>query len=376
MTPIVALTLPPSLQVVLDAVNDILRRMLMLPEQASTVAVRTDALQYVELAIYTAISIVYIGTAVVFLLRYRRGGSHAYVAQDSAPGLLLAYSGGVFTLFALFWYAGYVQFRHIRTPPADARDVYVTAKQWVWKFAYADGGASLDVLYVPVGRPIRLLLTSRDVIHSFWVPAFRLKQDAVPGTYTSLWFEATSPGTYQVMCAQMCGTGHSRMWAQIVVLDAAGYDRWRRGEAPEVDAATAAPPFDLVEAGRRAAVEYGCLRCHTVDGQPHIGPTWFGAYGSEVRLEGGGTVPFDPAYITESMMDPTAKIVRGYPAVMPSYAGLIEPAQTAAIVEYIKSLGAARAPAVVAPPPAGPIDGIGPRSGGPPPRPGRGGGPR
>lgn len=366
-----AFALPPSFYLVLRAINDVLRRILMLPPQASTVATEIDALQYFEFAMYALISVVYIGAAVYFVLRFRRGRKHDYVPQHRAPGLVMVYAAHVFAVFALFGFLGHLEYAHLRAAPSNARDVYVTAKQWMWKFAYADGGATVGVLYVPVGQPIRLLITSRDVIHSFWVPAFRLKQDAVPGTFNTLWFEVKKPGAYQVMCAQMCGPGHSRMWAQVVALGPEDYERWREGEQPEVSraavglteagpnqpAASAPGTADPIVHGKDAAAQYGCLRCHTVDGQRHIGPTWLGLFGSDEPLQDGTSAHVDAAYITESMMDPAAKIVRGFPNVMPSYQGLIQPDDTASIIEYIKSLRNARAPHTMAPLPTGPLTG-------------------
>jgi cytochrome c oxidase subunit 2 len=353
--------------VVLDAVNNVYRTVLMLPEQGSTTAPMVDSLHYFEITVYTIIAVLYMGTAVYFLVRYRRRTEHDHVAQVEAHGTVVVYAGSMFGIFLVFWLFGFLQFRTMRTPPAGATDVYVTAKQWTWKFAYSAGGASVDVLYVPVHRPVRLLLTSRDVIHSFWVPAFRLKQDAVPGTYTTAWFEARDPGAYQVMCTQMCGAGHARMWAQIVALDAEDYDRWRRGDMPGAQTDAAGPmeagpgsasAVSPAEIGRQKAAEFGCLKCHTIDGQPHLGPTWLGLYGSEEILADGSRVPVDAAYITESMMDPAAKIVKGFTPIMPSFQGLVAPADTAAIIEFMKSLRDPKQPHLVAPLPVGPVDGI------------------
>jgi cytochrome c oxidase subunit 2 len=351
----------PAFQDVLRAVADVYLTVLRLPPEASTVAPEIDWLHFAEITIFTIIAIVYFGTAVVFLVRYRRR-SDAEVGRSVHAGPLVAgYAGAVFLLFGVFWIVSVEQFRTMHDPPAGTLDVYVVAKQWMWQFAPATGMPSIDVLYVPTHQPVRLLLTSRDVIHSFFVPAFRLKQDAVPGTYTTLWFEATHAGRFAVRCAQMCGVGHARMDATIVALDPADYDRYRSGDAPVVSrAAIGLPntlpgepatggPKTLVETGRDAAAAHGCLKCHSVDGQPHIGPTWLGLYGSTATMQDGSTAVVDPAYITESMMDPTARIVRGFPAVMPSYQGLIDPADTAAIIQYIQSLAGPTAPSVPVP---------------------------
>jgi cytochrome c oxidase subunit 2 len=229
--------------------------------------------------------------------------------------------------------------------------VYVTAKQWMWKFAYPEGNRSIAVLYVPVNRPVELVMTSRDVIHSFYVPDFRVKQDVVPGRYTTVWFEVPEPGRYPIFCTEYCGTGHSMMRGEVVALAPADFDRWLASQSerqriagqsyvPPAVPGEGAPPemLSLVVLGRNAAAEHGCLRCHTLDGSRHIGPTWAGLYGSVIPLRDGSVAVADDAFITASMMDPQARIHAGFPPVMPSFQGQIDPADTAAIVELIRSL--------------------------------------
>jgi cytochrome c oxidase subunit 2 len=232
----------------------------------------------------------------------------------------------------------------------------------MWKFSYPDGPSSIGVLTVPARRPVKLLMTSRDVIHSFFVPAFRVKRDAIPGRYTEMWFEATKPGRYPVYCAEYCGLNHSSMLGEVVVLEPAEFDAWLErqkkglkgtqdsggiarvditsqvGTPPGSEAVVSPATGTLVEQGRRAAAVHGCLKCHSVDGSAHIGPTWRDLYGSTVRFKTGESQVVDEGYITESMMDPLAKVVAGYEPVMPTYQGRISPADTAGIIEYIKSL--------------------------------------
>ena len=203
------------------------------------------------------------------------------------------------------------------------------------------------VLRVPANRPVRLMMTSRDVIHSFFVPAFRVKQDVLPGRYTETWFEAIQPGRYQLLCAEYCGTNHSLMLGEVIVLRPDEFDSWladqRRGRALQQDGAPTADEdvtrqADLVRQGERFAVQYGCVKCHSIDGSPHIGPTWLDLFLRREELEGGQTIIADEAYLTESMMDPRAKIVRGFNPVMPVFKGRLAGPEAAAIVEYIKSL--------------------------------------
>lgn len=213
----------------------------------------------------------------------------------------------------------------------------------MWKFAYPSGSHTVDTLYVPVERPVRLLMTSRDVIHSFFVPEFRVKHDAVPGRYSSVWFTATKPGTYHILCSEYCGTDHSRMRGEVVALSSGDFDRWLGQDGgggpadPELRSVDGQEP-SLAQRGITLAAKHGCLRCHTLDGAPHIGPTWRGLYGAHVPLESGGEVLADAAYLTESMMDPQLKLHRGFGPVMPSYIGYLQPGEVSAIVELIKSL--------------------------------------
>jgi cytochrome c oxidase subunit 2 len=230
--------------------------------------------------------------------------------------------------FIGFWVVGFGQYRDIRSITPGAMRVYVVAKQWMWEAVYPDGTAVQDDIRVPVGRPVALILTARDVIHSFYVPSFRLKQDVVPGRVTTLEFTATVPGTYDILCAEYCGAGHSRMRGHVIAMTPSDYGAWLSSHATP----------DLAAAGEKLAAEHGCMRCHTVDGTPHLGPTWRGMYGSQVPLSDGTTIVADEAYLTESMMDPNAKIHLGYQAIMPSYLGQLAGPEAAAIVEYIRSL--------------------------------------
>jgi cytochrome c oxidase subunit 2 len=336
--------------------NELLRRLLFLPPQASSLARDVDYLHYSIILSTLAGSVVVAAFAVVFAVRYRRRPMPAEqpdLAEQQAPGLPLGFEfGAVFGLLALFvgwWVIGFRQYVKLETPPLDTLNIQVIGKQWMWSFAYPNGGASNAVLYVPVARPVKLVLASRDVIHSFYVPAFRIKQDAVPGQSTSVWFQADRPGTYPVYCAEYCGTNHSTMRAEVVVL--AGEDFARRLQrlpplnlpGPTSDEPGELPrpqpePVSLARMGEGVAARHGCLRCHTLDGTPHIGPTWAGLYQSQVPLEGGASVTADEAFLTESMMEPRLKIHRGFPAVMPTYQGLLDAAEVGALVELMRTL--------------------------------------
>lgn len=337
--------------------NELLRRALFLPPQSSSIARGIDTLHYV--VILTTLAGVTLAAAIagVFLLRYRRRTQVIPLTpQVVAPTWLeISVIGGLLGLFCLWWLVGFAQYREIARPPANAMPIYVTAKQWMWKFAYPEGPTSMDMLVVPVGRPVKLIMTSRDVIHSFYVAEFRIKHDVVPGRALTAWFEATEPGTFDVLCAEYCGTRHSLMRAQVVALAPEDYARWlSAARAPRMLPGAKGDGQGLAERGRAVAAERGCLRCHSTDGSPFIGPTWANAFGRTRRTADGRDVVIDEAYLTESMMDPRAIVAAGFAPVMPSYQGALSPAEAAAILEYIRSLRDVR-PVEVVPPPAGPI---------------------
>jgi cytochrome c oxidase subunit 2 len=341
-------------------VNELLRKLLFLPEQASTVAREIDYLHYFVIITTMLGAAAVAGFTLYFIIKYRegthRGGDlppdeRPHHSRGGLPVWLeISVFGGLLGLFLLWWVLGFAQYGKISETPPNAMPVYVTGKQWMWSFAYPNGGGSNGVLYVPAGRPVKLIMTSRDVIHSFFVPQFRLKRDVLPGRTTTMWFEAPEPGRYPLYCTEYCGTGHSTMLGEVVVLAEADYRRQLDGLAPLQIAGTIgerlrapgelAPPdlLSLASVGERVAVDQGCMRCHTSDGTPHIGPTWAGLYGATIQLADGGTVIAEEAYLTSSMMDPAAQVHRGFPPVMPSYQGRLSAAETGALVEYIRAL--------------------------------------
>ncbi len=328
--------------------NEFLRNVLFLPEQASTFARKVDSLHYFVIITTMVMSTLVGLTALFFFVRFRRRSETQTTPLLNPPWWIETMFVVIPLGFFLFWFArGFTDYVEMRTPPKNAMDVYVQAKQWMWKFSYPGGPNAIGVLRVPANRPIRLLMTSRDVIHSFFVPAFRVKQDVLPGRYSETWFEAVGPGRHQLFCAEYCGTNHSLMLGEVIVLRPEEFDSWladqRRGRVAQQDGAPTqdedvTPQADVVRQGEKFAVQYGCVKCHTIDGSPHIGPTWLDLYLRREQLEGGGTVVADEAYMTESMMDPRAKIVRGFNPVMPTFKGRLAGPEAAAIVEYIKSL--------------------------------------
>ncbi|MBZ4330409.1 cytochrome c oxidase subunit II [Corallococcus interemptor] len=328
--------------------SDLANQFLFLPERASTFAERVDFLHYFVVGT-TMVMSAGVGLAALFMFfRYRRREAHQhteYVVPDLKTEFLFV---SVPLVFFLAWFAiGFRDFTWYTTPPKDSMDVYVMGKQWMWKFSYPEGPNGVNVLHVPANRPVRLLITSRDVIHSFYVPSFRIKMDAVPGRYTQAWFEATKPGTYQVLCTEYCGLSHSKMLAEVVVLAPEDYENWlkeqQRGRLQDrqdalADTSLVPPVARMAEQGQKLVGTQGCLKCHSVDGSKHIGPTFLGMYEREEKLDDGQSIRVDEAYITQSMMDPGAHIVAGYQNVMPTYQGKLQGPESAAIVEYIKTL--------------------------------------
>src|ERR1700692_1923202 len=205
----------------------------------------------------------------------------------------------------------------MRTPPRDAAQVYVVAKQWMWKLQHMEGPREINPLHVPVGRDVKLIMTSQDVIHSFYIPAFRLKQDVLPGRYTTLWFRATRPGTYHLFCAEYCGTMHSGMIGDVVVMEPAQYQSWLSGGAPV---------GSLAQNGQTLFQQLGCTTCHRSDVQGR-GPNLTGLFGKQVQLEDGRSVIADENYVRESILNPAAKVVSGYKPGMPTFTGIVSAAK-------------------------------------------------
>lgn len=235
----------------------------------------------------------------------------------------------------IFIWGAFLYFQE-RTPPKGATEVYVVAKQWMWKLEHEEGHREINELHVPVGRDIKMILTSQDVIHSFYVPAFRIKQDVLPGRYTTAWFRATKPGTYHLFCAEYCGTQHSGMIGQVVVMEPAQYQAWLSGGGAM---------GSLASTGQALFQQLSCNTCHREDTQGR-GPNLEGLFGKKVLIESGQSVTADENYIRESVLNPGAKIVSGFKPIMPAFQGLVSEEQMNALVAYVKSL---------TPSPSGPV---------------------
>jgi cytochrome c oxidase subunit II len=296
------------------------------PDRASTAAGNVDAL-FIFLLIVSGLMTALIFTAIIyFAARYRRRrGVLAEQIEGSTPLELTWSIIPLFVFMVIFAWGAVVYFKG-RTPPRDSTEVYVVAKQWMWKLEHAEGQREINELHVPVGRDVKLIMTSQDVIHSFYIPAFRMKQDVLPGRYTVAWFRATKPGTYHLFCAEYCGTQHSGMIGSIVVQEPAQYEAWMSG-------GTTGP---LSATGEKIFAELGCVTCHRTDTQGR-GPNLQGVFGKPVLLEDGRTLTADENYIRESILDPGAKVVKGFKPVMPTFQGLVSEEQLNALVAFVKS---------------------------------------
>ncbi|HEV2169433.1 MAG TPA: c-type cytochrome, partial [Candidatus Binatus sp.] len=213
--------------------------------------------------------------------------------------------------------------------PADAMKIYVVGKQWMWKFQHLDGQREINELHVPANRDVKLIMTSEDVIHDLFVPAFRMKADVIPGRYTTEWFRATTPGRYHLFCSQYCGTRHYAMGGEVVVMSPQDYEAWLSGGAPQ---------GSLAESGAKLFNDLSCTTCHRPDSQAR-GPQLDGLYGRTVHLQGGGTVVADESYIRESILNPAAKITEGYQPIMPTFQGLLREHEIQGLIAFIKTLG-------------------------------------
>lgn len=302
-----------------------------LPPQASTIAGQVDLIFVVLLGLSTFFTAIVVILVIFFSLRYRRGRK---VDRSNPPvtslRMELGWVAGLLVLGLGTFVTASIVYLRMFEPPSNALDVFVVGRQWMWKFQHPQGAREINTLHVPVGQEVRLVMISQDVIHSFYVPAFRLKYDVLPSRYTYMWFEPTQTGEFPIYCTEYCGTDHSRMIGRVVVMSAQEYESWAGAGG------TSAGP--MTQSGEQLFQELGCSGCHTGESTGRA-PALTGLFGSSVPLEGGGTVTADETYLRESILLPNEKIVEGYSPIMPSYEGRIEEEQLNELVAYIRSLG-------------------------------------
>ena len=302
----------------------------LFPEQASTLAPEVDHLLYFLVAVTIFFTVLIFGAIFYLALRYRRR-SNAEVPHTVHTGYTLEILWSVipFGLTMVMFAWGASIFFTASRPPSNAINIYAVGKQWMWKLEHVEGQREINELHIPVGTPVRLTMTSEDVIHSFFVPAFRTKQDVLPGRYTTTWFQPTKAGKYHLFCAEYCGTKHSGMIGWVYAMEPKDYQNWLSGDASE---------GSMAENGKKLFEQLACSNCHKEDNSGR-GPSLVGVYGKQVQLTGGGTVKADEAYFRESILQPQAKVVSGFEPVMPTFQGLVSEEQVVQLVEYVKSLG-------------------------------------
>ena len=309
---------------------------------------RVDALYFFLLALSAFFALLIAGLIVYFAVKYRRRSPDAVGENIHGSTVLeLTWTGIPLLITMVIFVWGASVYYAMARPPDDTLNIYVVGKQWMWKFQHLDGQREINELHVPVGRNVKLITTSEDVIHDFFVPAFRMKADVLPGRYVSLWFRPTRPGRYQLFCAEYCGTQHSRMIGEVVVMEPSEYQTWLSGGAPE---------GSLASTGEKLFQDLACITCHRSDTQGR-GPMLQGLFGKTVALQNEETVVADEAYIRESILNPAAKITAGFQPIMPAFQGLVSEEQLLALIEYVKSLGTQPQVEPARPAPSGPASG-------------------
>jgi cytochrome c oxidase subunit II len=300
------------------------------PQQASAQAAQVDAIYFFMVAVTAFFSLLIAALVVLFSVRYRRRSDDEIgVAIHGSLALELLWTFIPLGIAMVMFVWGAKVFFDLYRPPAGAMEIFIVGKQWMWKAQHADGQREINELHVPIGRPVKLVMGSEDVIHSYYIPAFRVKADVIPGRYNSMWFTATKPGRYHLFCAEYCGTKHSGMIGWITAMEPADYQAWLAGGP-----ATMSP----VAAGEKLFSDLVCNTCHQ-EGPQARGPALAGLFGKTIELQGGGTTIVDESYVRESIVNPQAKIVAGYQPIMPTFQGLVTEEQLLQLIAYVRSLG-------------------------------------
>ena len=307
-------------------------RNLMLPAEGSTHAPLVDDLYMFIFWLSVFFFVLIAGLVILFAVKYRRRGPN-----DRTPnithhlGLELTWSNiPLFICLGIFFW-GFRDYMKATVAPGDAMEINILAEKWIWTFEYPNGLRSLSSLHVPVGKPVRLIMQSKDVLHSFFIPGFRTKMDVLPNRYTEQWFQSNTPGVYQVQCAEYCGKGHSQMNAKIYVDTPEKYEDFLENGDEEMR------KMPLAELGKLLYETRGCTTCHSLDGSRGQGPSWKGIYGQEHKMSDGRSMKVDENYIRTSILQPQAAIVQGFEGIMPTFQGLLRDREILALIEFIKA---------------------------------------
>ena len=300
----------------------------LFPAEASTIAPYADAL-YFFLLLITVIGLVLVGALVFgFSIRYRKSRNPVATQVEGSTLLEATWTIIPLALFMVTWIWGALLYFRIYNPPTNAMNIYVVGKQWMWKAEHEGGQHEINALHVPTGRPVQLTMISQDVFHSFSIPDFRVKREVIPGRYSTVWFQATTPGTYHIFCTQYCGTNHSAMIGQVTVLSPDDYEKWTQESTSGMS---------LAQNGERLFASMGCNACHSGSAAAR-GPNLAGVYGSKLQLTNGSEVVVNDAYLRDAILNPSQHITAGYAPIMPTYQGQVSEDGLIDLVEYIKNM--------------------------------------
>lgn len=311
-----------------------------LPEQASTLAAKIDGFIFSLVGLSVFFALIVAALIVYFGARYRYGNQAVDRTNPMTENTKLEFAWSFVPLvisLTVFVWSAQVYFE-IYTPPPNTLNLSVVGKQWMWKIQHPDGQREVNELHIPVGQPVKLTMTSQDVIHSFFIPAFRVKQDVVPGRYTTMWFEASKAGEYHLFCAEYCGAEHAKMIGTVVVMEPTDYEAWLSAGNVLTSAA------DIGQSGAALFQQKGCITCHRLDGTEGLGPSLIGVFNAEIELADGSTILADEEYLRESILNPQAKIVAGYPENMPTFQGQLTDEELLTLIGYLRSLGSPSTP--------------------------------
>jgi cytochrome c oxidase subunit 2 len=301
----------------------------LFPPSASTVSVEMDLLYAFIVAVCAFFTVLVAALVVYFTIKYRRRHPDEVGADiHGSLSLELTWTFIPLVLSLVMFAWGASLFFRLATPPANAMELFVVGKQWMWKVQHPEGVREINEMHVPIGRPVRITLGSEDVLHDYSIPAFRVKMDAVPGKLTTMWFEATVPGRYHIFCAEYCGTKHSGMIGEVIAMQPQDYEVWLAGGRSTGTAA---------QNGERLFSDLACVTCHKTDSTGR-GPSLLGVFGSQVELTDGRKVTADENYLRESIMNSQAKIVKGYQGIMPAFQGMVSEENLMQLIAYIRTL--------------------------------------
>ncbi len=301
----------------------------LFPQAATAAASRVDYFYFYMIAVSIFFAVLIFFLVIFFSIKFRRRDENE-TGKEVHSSIWLEIAWTIIPLglsMTMFAWATYIYFANAKVPN-DAVEMFVVAKQWMWKLQHPDGKREINELHIPVGQAVKLTMTSEDVIHSFYVPAFRSKMDVLPGRYTHMWFRPTKPGTYHLFCAEYCGTNHSRMVGSVFVMESSHYEAWLEGKQP------GAGSESLVTKGEKLFKQFNCISCH---GDISRAPSLQGIFGKDIELEGGRTLKADENYLRESILNPASKVVKGYQPTMPLYSSQMSEEQVMQLLAYLKA---------------------------------------